>query len=254
MTPVQALQRLAAVGWRHIVLSNHVPELASIVAGVGLGYLVETVLSSARTGYEKPHPEAFAIAGGPGTDKSLLAPHIVAAAARRGERCAHVTATGELFGRIRGQYGNLGFLTSPGIIDEVAVVDLQLQPRGWSLSDLFEVVVGKMRDTRAKVVAIDSFSTIVESRGRVGIQRFVAELGEQVIATDSLVVLVGDYAFPQNRDLPEIATASLVLYLDSERQPGTYLRSTRLYARGSTARSADPLPFTITGNGIELHA
>jgi putative hydrolase of the HAD superfamily len=57
-----ALERLAAGGWRHIVLSNHVPELESIVDGVGLGDLVEAVLSSAQTGYEKPHPEAFAIA------------------------------------------------------------------------------------------------------------------------------------------------------------------------------------------------
>ena len=56
------LERLGAGGWRHIVLSNHVPELESIVDGVGLGDLVETVLSSARTGYEKPHPEAFALA------------------------------------------------------------------------------------------------------------------------------------------------------------------------------------------------
>jgi len=44
------------------VLSNHVPELESIVSGVGLGELIERVLTSALTGYEKPHPGAFAIA------------------------------------------------------------------------------------------------------------------------------------------------------------------------------------------------
>ena len=43
-------------------LMNHVPELESIVSGVGLGGLIETVFTSALTGYEKPHPEAFAIA------------------------------------------------------------------------------------------------------------------------------------------------------------------------------------------------
>jgi putative hydrolase of the HAD superfamily len=56
------LERLAASGWRHIVLSNHVPELPEIVAGVGLGDLVERVLTSAATGYEKPHPLAFDLA------------------------------------------------------------------------------------------------------------------------------------------------------------------------------------------------
>ena len=57
-----ALERLANKGWRNIVLSNHVPELDSIVSGVGLGDLIETSFTSALTGYEKPHPEAFAIA------------------------------------------------------------------------------------------------------------------------------------------------------------------------------------------------
>ena len=56
------LERLANSGWRNIVLSNHVPELAAIVSGIGLDDLIDTLFTSALTGYEKPHPEAFAIA------------------------------------------------------------------------------------------------------------------------------------------------------------------------------------------------
>jgi putative hydrolase of the HAD superfamily len=44
------------------VLSNHVPELSTLVEQLGLGGLVERVFSSAATGYEKPHPEAFRLA------------------------------------------------------------------------------------------------------------------------------------------------------------------------------------------------
>ena len=54
-----ALARLRAAGWRHVILSNHVPELEVIVDHLGLGGLVERVLTSARLGVEKPHPEAF---------------------------------------------------------------------------------------------------------------------------------------------------------------------------------------------------
>jgi putative hydrolase of the HAD superfamily len=57
-----ALERLRAAGWRRVILSNHVPELRGIVEGLGLADLVEDVLSSAVTGYEKPHPQAFAAA------------------------------------------------------------------------------------------------------------------------------------------------------------------------------------------------
>ena len=57
-----ALHRLRAGGWRCAVLSNHVPELPALVAGLGLAEHFDVVLSSATIGYEKPHPEAFRLA------------------------------------------------------------------------------------------------------------------------------------------------------------------------------------------------
>jgi putative hydrolase of the HAD superfamily len=59
---VPTLEQLRRAGWRHVILSNHVPELPELVAGLGLTPLVEHVLSSAATGYEKPNPLAFEIA------------------------------------------------------------------------------------------------------------------------------------------------------------------------------------------------
>ena len=57
-----ALKSLRRRGWRHIVLSNHVPELPQLVDALGLGGLVDDVITSARVGYEKPHPDIFAYA------------------------------------------------------------------------------------------------------------------------------------------------------------------------------------------------
>jgi putative hydrolase of the HAD superfamily len=54
-----ALERLRERGWTHAILSNHVPELPALVADLGLASLVDTVMSSAAIGYEKPHPGAF---------------------------------------------------------------------------------------------------------------------------------------------------------------------------------------------------
>lgn len=45
--------------WRHVVLSNHVPELERIAGSLGLGAHLERIFNSARIGYEKPHPEAY---------------------------------------------------------------------------------------------------------------------------------------------------------------------------------------------------
>lgn len=46
-------------GWRHVILSNHVPELRQIVQALGIASHFQTIFNSAETGIEKPHPQAF---------------------------------------------------------------------------------------------------------------------------------------------------------------------------------------------------
>lgn len=53
------LAHLAAQGWTHQILSNHVPELEDLVRALGLSQLIKSVHCSALTGYEKPNPDAF---------------------------------------------------------------------------------------------------------------------------------------------------------------------------------------------------
>ena len=55
-----ALAELRRAGWRHVILSNHVPELPALVDGLGLAGVVDLTLSSATIGFEKPNPQAFA--------------------------------------------------------------------------------------------------------------------------------------------------------------------------------------------------
>ena len=59
---VPALDALSALGWAHVILSNHVPELADIVQHLGLASKISRIFNSAVIGYEKPHPRAFQIA------------------------------------------------------------------------------------------------------------------------------------------------------------------------------------------------
>jgi putative hydrolase of the HAD superfamily len=55
-----ALELLSATGWTHAILSNHVPELGSIVDALGLRRHIALLSCSAETGYEKPHPRSYA--------------------------------------------------------------------------------------------------------------------------------------------------------------------------------------------------
>jgi putative hydrolase of the HAD superfamily len=57
-----ALDRLARAGIASIVVSNHIWRLPEVVRGLGLGSRLGGVLTSARVGYRKPHPEIYAAA------------------------------------------------------------------------------------------------------------------------------------------------------------------------------------------------
>jgi putative hydrolase of the HAD superfamily len=54
-----ALELLSARGWKHILLSNHVPELPILLERLSLSDYFIAVFNSAETGYEKPNPKAF---------------------------------------------------------------------------------------------------------------------------------------------------------------------------------------------------
>ncbi|MFP4514269.1 MAG: HAD family hydrolase [Acidimicrobiales bacterium] len=62
-----SLELLRCDGHQLVILSNHVPELPDLVGALGIADLVSEVHTSAVTGYEKPHPEAYRI-GLAGTD------------------------------------------------------------------------------------------------------------------------------------------------------------------------------------------
>ncbi len=54
-----ALRRVRAAGWRNVILSNHVPELPRLIEDVKLHILVDDVITSAASGFEKPNREVF---------------------------------------------------------------------------------------------------------------------------------------------------------------------------------------------------
>jgi len=53
------LTQLSGKGWTHLLLSNHVPELPTLLRHLQIDAVFAQVFNSAETGYEKPHPQAF---------------------------------------------------------------------------------------------------------------------------------------------------------------------------------------------------
>ncbi|MBK3570460.1 HAD family hydrolase [Streptomyces sp. MBT62] len=59
---VAALAELAEAGWRHVVVSNHVPELDDLLRDLGLAGHFATVVNSSLIGWEKPNRRIFEVA------------------------------------------------------------------------------------------------------------------------------------------------------------------------------------------------
>ncbi len=59
---VPTLAALSAAGWRHRMITNHVPELPSVLDALGLLPVFDHIANSGTVGYEKPHPEIFRFA------------------------------------------------------------------------------------------------------------------------------------------------------------------------------------------------
>ncbi|MFI6619526.1 HAD family hydrolase [Streptomyces sp. NPDC050528] len=59
---VAALEELAAAGWQHVIVSNHVPELDGLLRDLGLDRYFAAVVNSSLVGWEKPHRRIFEVA------------------------------------------------------------------------------------------------------------------------------------------------------------------------------------------------
>lgn len=57
---VSVLEELTEKGWKHSILSNHVPELPEILEHLGIRHHFAHIVNSATIGFEKPHANAFA--------------------------------------------------------------------------------------------------------------------------------------------------------------------------------------------------
>ncbi len=75
------LSRLGELGWRHVMVSNHVPELSELVEGLGLARHFAAIVTSGIVGYEKPHRRMFEVASThtiPGKPVFMIGDNLVA--------------------------------------------------------------------------------------------------------------------------------------------------------------------------------
>ena len=90
--------------------------------------------------------------------------------------------------------------------------------------------MSRVQENNVGVAAIDSFraiSDVAENRGQLW--RFLGTLSAQLVEHDCVGLLIGEYLLPRDLDLPELAMAGVVIYLEVERLVSSDLRTLRIY-------------------------
>jgi KaiC/GvpD/RAD55 family RecA-like ATPase len=200
------------------------------------------------------------IGGLPGSGKSTLAFHMMAEAVRRGAGAMLVTTTHQPPAKLRAQYSRLNFLGPTGVFDHFDFLELDdnimkrdASAQNETLVRLLNAVVGRVQEKAVGIVAIDSLRAITEvaeSKGQVW--RFLGTLSAYLIAHDCIGVLLGEYLLPRDLDLPELAMADAVIYLEVDRLVSADVRTLRVYKVRGGSYTEGRQAFNITDNGISF--
>jgi circadian clock protein KaiC len=200
-----------------------------------------------------PRQSLVVVAGLPGSGKSILTFHIMAAAVRQGATTMLVTTTHQPSSKLRVQYGNLSFLRQSGVLDQMEFLELDTGIEDQTLLQLLNTIVLRIQERRVGVAVVDSFraiSDLAQSKSRIW--RFLGSLSEQLVEHNCIGILVGEYSLPRDLDQPEIAMADVVIYLEVERQATSEVRTLRVYKLRGGSYTEGRQAFNITDDGIRF--
>ena len=200
-----------------------------------------------------PGQSLVVIAGVPGTGKSILAFHMMAEAVSRGSNAMLVTTTHQPTSKLRRQYGNLGFLGPTGALDKIEFFALDVGVQDATMLNLLNTIVGRVQETNVGIAVIDSFRSISDlASSRAQVWRFLSALSAHVVDANCICLLLGEYSLPKDLDLPELAVADLVIYLEVERLATSDLRTLRIYKSRGGGYSEGRQAFSIGEDGIQF--
>lgn len=178
---------------------------------------------------------------------------MMAEAVSRGSNAMLVSTTHQPTSKLRRQYGNLGFLGPTGALDKIEFFALDVGVQETAFLNLLNTIVGRVQETNVGIAVIDSFralSDIAPSRAQVW--RFLGALSAHVVDSNCTCLLLGEYSLPQDLDLPELAVADLVIYLEVERLATSDLRTLRIFKSRGGGYAEGRQAFSIGEDGIQF--
>lgn len=200
-----------------------------------------------------PENALVVIAGPPGVGKTILSLHLLAQCVRLGRRSLYINTAHQPAHKVMEYYGSLPFLRDPRVRGGLDFYDIGPMLRSATDAELLNHMVRRVQDTGARALALDNCRAVADlAGGRGQAWRFLGELSSQLVTAGCLCLLVGQYALPQDLELPEFAMADVVLYLDVERQVMADVRAIRVYKFRGGPYQEGRYAFAITEEGIRF--
>jgi archaellum biogenesis ATPase FlaH len=184
----------------------------------------------------------------------------MAQAVCRGAGALLVTTTHQPTSKLRAQYSRLNFLGPTGVLDYFDFLELDNNimkqdalAQHEALIRLLNAVVGRVQEKAVGIVAIDTFRAITDAaENKAQVWRFLGTLGAHFVTHDCIGVLLGEYQLPRDLDLPELAIADVVIYLEVERLVSADVRTLRVYKVRGGSYTEGRQAFNITDDGISF--
>ena len=200
-----------------------------------------------------PTQSLVVLAGVPGAGKSVLAFHMLAEAVAQGQNAMLVTTTHQPVSKLRSQYSSLNFLSRNDVMDRLEVLELQAGVQDATMVTLLNTIVGRLQEGEVGVAAIDSFRAISDlAPNRSQIWRFLGALSAQLVGHGCTCLLLGEYQLPTDLNLPEMAVADVIIYLEVERLTASDLRTLRIYKMRGGKYTPGRQAFDIDDEGIHF--
>lgn len=213
-------------------------------------------LSTGRTGLDLvlggglPRGALIVIAGPPGSGKTILAQQICFANATPERKALYYTTWSEPHDKLVRHLASFPFFEPEAIGGRIEFLSL-----GDLLGDMTaasDEILRRSFASKPALVVIDSSRALHEVLEPAQVRRTVYDLASKVAHTNAVLLLVGEYAPADVRELPEFAVADGILQLENEPYGPIDRRWLRVLKMRGTAFSAGRHSFRLSADGFEI--
>jgi circadian clock protein KaiC len=200
-----------------------------------------------------PTGTTMAVAGPPGSGKTILTQQICFHHATQGGRVLYFNTLSEPTAKMLRYLRPFSFF-NPALIDErIRFIDLGVMLRAKGLELTCNLLMEHLKQFNPSMVVIDSFKVFDDlAQSSEELRKFTYELAVRLMAWEATTFLLGEYD-PEQFEHPAYSAIDGILTLKQQQMSGEQQRLLQLVKMRGTSHSRDPHAFSVTQAGVEVY-